>query len=44
MNSIAESGRMERGPQVSTSFSLSVGNEWADAERDGRISLARSNS
>ena len=31
-------------PLVSTKFSLSVENEQADAERDGRIRLARPNS
>ena len=43
MNAVAGNGRRERNPYVSTSFSLYVEEEWADAGRDGtgRLNLSR---
>ena len=41
---IAESGKKERNPWVSTRFSLGVENDRGDAGRDGRTCLARPNS
>ena len=38
---VAESGRKERSPRVSTRFSLGVENEWTDAGRDGQTCLER---
>ena len=41
---VAENGREERNPRVSTRFSLGVENEPAGAGRDGGTCLARPNS
>ena len=44
MDAIAEIGRGERSPWVSTRSSLGVENELADAGRGGRTRLERPNS
>ena len=41
---VAQSGRKEMGPRVRTEFALDVGNELADAGRDGRTCLPRKKS
>ena len=41
---VAESGRRERNPRVSTNSSLGVGNERTDAGREGPNCLKRPNS
>ena len=44
MDAVAESGREERNPRVSTTFGLGVENERADAGRDDQTYATRANS
>ena len=44
MDAVVESENKERGPRVSTRFSLGVENKWTDVIRDGRSCIARPSS